>query len=103
MRGSPAPVIKKPSPFLMRASNLTRQRPTLPPLEGAVPSALRTLTAVFGMGTGVASSQLLPRILFYYQSHGRQGRPPCTILHFQFVVGSGDSPTQDEFRDILTE
>ena len=35
------------------------QRPTLP-RESAVPSALESLTAVFGMGTGVSSPPLLP-------------------------------------------
>ncbi len=35
--------------------NLTSRRPTFPPLSEAVSSALWSLTAVFGMGTGVAS------------------------------------------------
>jgi hypothetical protein len=42
---------------------ITRQRPTLPRQMTVVPSALRVLTTVFGMGTGVALSQLSPGIL----------------------------------------
>ena len=45
-----------PSRFaLSRATNgqkNTWQRPTLPPTNGVVPSALEGLTSVFGMGTG---------------------------------------------------
>ena len=33
-----------------------RRRPTLPGLKGQVPSALRGLTALFGMGRGVSPS-----------------------------------------------
>ena len=36
------------------------QRPTFPRLNAAVSSALRGLTTVFGMGTGVAPSVWLP-------------------------------------------
>ena len=45
------------------------QRPTLTGAKPQLPSALRSLTSVFGMGTGVAFSPLLPdfhQTLFYY-------------------------------------
>jgi hypothetical protein len=42
-------------------SKESRQRATLPRLYAAVPSPLRSLTAVFGMGTGVTSSLWSPK------------------------------------------
>lgn len=39
------------------------RRPTLPPREAAVPSALRGLTTVFGMGTGVTLLQASPKLI----------------------------------------
>ena len=38
------------------------RRPTLAGATPQLPSALKSLTAVFGMGTGVTSSQSLPDI-----------------------------------------
>ena len=46
-------------------NNNSWQRPTLPQ-KSAVPSALESLTAVFGMGTGVASPLLSPGNLISY-------------------------------------
>jgi hypothetical protein len=56
--------------------NYSWQRPTLP-RKIVVPSALESLTAVFGMGTGVASPPLLPGNLITYSAfnfydHGNQ-------------------------------
>ena len=40
--------------------SLAWQRPTLTGVKPQLPSALRSLTSVFGMGTGVTFSPLLP-------------------------------------------
>jgi hypothetical protein len=40
------------------------QRPTLTGTKSQLPSALRSLTSVFGMGTGVTFSPLLPDYFF---------------------------------------
>ena len=44
--------------------SVSRQWPTLPRKEYAVPSALEDLTSVFGMGTGVTPPPLSPGFLF---------------------------------------
>ena len=43
--------------------NTAWQRPTLTGTKSQLPSALRSLTSVFGMGTGVTFSPLLPDYL----------------------------------------
>jgi hypothetical protein len=43
------------------------QRPTLTGTKSQLPSALRSLTSVFGMGTGVTFSPLLPD--YFSQRH----------------------------------
>jgi hypothetical protein len=49
---------------LLRNNIITAwQRPTLTGTKSQLPSALRSLTSVFGMGTGVAFSPLLPDYL----------------------------------------
>lgn len=54
---------KRTSPLSEVLQIHSRQRVTLPPRDVAVPSPLESLTAVFGMGTGVASLLLSPGIL----------------------------------------
>ncbi len=60
----PLRIIVCPSIQQSRESNLEKEkprpRPTLPQHAAAVPSALEGLTAVFGMGTGVAPPPLRP-------------------------------------------
>ena len=49
---------------LLRNNNITAwQRPTLTGTVSQLPSALRSLTSVFGMGTGVTFSPSLPDYL----------------------------------------
>jgi hypothetical protein len=54
---------KKQPPILIGGYVLAWQRPTLTGVKPQLPSALRSLTSVFGMGTGVTFSPLLPDYL----------------------------------------
>ena len=48
-------------------NNISPQRPTLTGTRSQLPSALESLTSVFGMGTGVTSLPSLPD--FYHYKH----------------------------------
>ena len=48
---------------LLRNNTTAWQRPTLTGTKSQLPSALRSLTSVFGMGTGVTFSLLSPNYL----------------------------------------
>jgi hypothetical protein len=55
------------------------QRPTLPPLRGAVPSAREGLTSVFGMGTGGTPPLWSPDYLNHVRALQRSNRC-CYVL-----------------------
>jgi hypothetical protein len=52
--------LEKIKPLIYDIRGLAWQRPTLTGVKPQLPSALRSLTSVFGMGTGVTFSPLLP-------------------------------------------
>ena len=52
--------LEKIRPLIYDIRGLAWQRPTLTGVKPQLPSALRSLTSVFGMGTGVTFSPLLP-------------------------------------------
>ena len=55
-------------PYTTKTSIKNWHRPTLPPHHKVVPLALKRLTAVFGMGTGISASLWTPvkfTILFF--------------------------------------
>ena len=53
-------LLEKKKPFYNRMTSSAWQRPTLTGGSPLLPSALKNLTSVFGMGTGVTSSPSLP-------------------------------------------